>query len=385
MKLFNVITIIGLVLAVQISSFEIPFKLESDFIKSDDFLAFIEYPLKADKYINNHLTIDVSIGNPPQKVTLSVDSGSDQLMVMSKDYKGQASMFFDTTKSTSIKETGQKAQVLLGSGQYFGRFVEEYVSLPNDSPILLKLAVIDQGFSRIPLNGVVGLGRTKGDQSFMQNLYKNGKIRNVMFSTLFDNNENGTLVVGEYPKVVEQYMTRTGRRDILKSCNLNQDIFKNKWTCNAEAITIGIRGERSSITIMSSYKLLFDTGASRNVMELSFLTRNLSYLLKVPDFNQYCSQYTNQNVGAIEFYCRLSSLNNLPPFSFSFGEHFLEFSPSDYFEKVEEGVYMFQFVSLPSAPINIIGQQTLKKLITIFNEGKQKIEWVHKNDLNKLF
>ncbi len=157
----------------------------------------------------------VSIGNPPQSFQVIFDTGSSNLWVpkvgcthcgipfISKKSK------YDHSKSSSYTQDGKNFDIMYGSGSVSGFFSEDDVTLADD------LVIDGQRFAEVQdagglgvayylgkFDGILGLGFTSisidGTPTCFENLIKQNKVDQPIFSFYLGDNAPGELTFGGY-------------------------------------------------------------------------------------------------------------------------------------------------------------------------------------------
>ncbi|KAG9021578.1 hypothetical protein FS837_007165, partial [Tulasnella sp. UAMH 9824] len=102
---------------------------------------------------------DLSVGTPPQTITVEFDTGSADLLVPVSDCKPCVSPFFDTRKSSTFADLNQSFNTSFGSGaEAFGYVASDMVSLGDLSVENQIFAIINNATDNFdkPNSGLIG-------------------------------------------------------------------------------------------------------------------------------------------------------------------------------------------------------------------------------------
>ncbi len=191
----------------------------------------------------NFFLRELKVGNPPQTVTLSLDTGVDVSWIPSKSCSEcvEVDQTFDSKKSSSYS-TNKKAMVVRDTdGNANGILSTDDVSLdrykaPGFSFVLVDR--LDKGYTDYKSGKLAFPYKSSNGDTFLDVLKNNDQIGNKVISLQYKDNLGNFRI--EYPPEM-------GVMDIkrLNRCKVTADLenlaeeFRNKWVCDLSSGTIG--------------------------------------------------------------------------------------------------------------------------------------------------
>ncbi|TLS21434.1 uncharacterized protein PpBr36_10126 [Pyricularia pennisetigena] len=143
--------------------------------------------------------VDVTVGTPPQNLSVIFDTGSDQTwlnpqcIAMSHQAICVASGSYNSSQSTTAKNLSSEFSIIYGSGTVEGWYMRDTVSIAGLSAENVQFGVATYSYAMD--SGILGLGY---DSVFMDELHGQGKIDSKDFSVSLGPNAspNGEIVLG---------------------------------------------------------------------------------------------------------------------------------------------------------------------------------------------
>ncbi|TLD32962.1 hypothetical protein PspLS_00027 [Pyricularia sp. CBS 133598] len=143
--------------------------------------------------------VDVTVGTPPQNITVIFDTGSDQTWLnpqcvgMSHQAICVASGSYNSSQSITARNLSSEFSIIYGSGTVEGWYMRDTVSIAGLSAEDVQFGVATYSYAMD--SGILGLGY---DSVFMDELQGQGKIDSKDFSVSLGPNgsPNGEIVLG---------------------------------------------------------------------------------------------------------------------------------------------------------------------------------------------
>ncbi|KAJ7703261.1 aspartic peptidase domain-containing protein [Mycena rosella] len=154
-------------------------------------------------YISGNLDLmyfgPLTIGTPPQKLTVDIDSGSADLWIP-VDCPECVNKQFEDTKSTTCKNSNESFSVFYGSGEVSGTLMQDVVSIAGlevEDQFFGAVSEVSEDFNGLPTDGLLGMAfgtiAQSGKPTFFETLIERNMLPAPMFSVhLSRNQESGS-------------------------------------------------------------------------------------------------------------------------------------------------------------------------------------------------
>ena len=286
-------------------------------LKNDiNFTNYSSVDLSLFKYENGLYSIDIYIGEPKQKFSLVIDSGSSILWVYDKKCTScKSKNKFITSNSKTYISNNEIIYLNYVTGRLTGKLCQDNMYFKDNfnMPLFYFLLIFDSNLD-FEIDGIIGLSKGTHDRkkySFLNQLNEKKIIKeNYYIYDLF----NKLFYIAEIPSYLNKEKKVT--------C-FDNDEFSTFWKCEINSIKI------NNISIFTENKIIFDSGTNgivfpikylnifKNIIENNFfLTKNKCYFENDDDdiYYLYCNEtidFENNNITDIfiEFYLE-SKLNN---------------------------------------------------------------------------
>ncbi len=303
-------------------------------------------------------SVDVEVGNPPQKVTVNLDTGSSDLWVVGSENtncndKCQSLGTFDQSKSTSINKINDNFRIEYGDGSVStGDWVTDSVTLGGQTVNGLTFAV---GTNSDNSMGVLGIGfASLGGEglgydytNYPKALVNAGIIESQTYSIYLDSADKGTILFGgvDHSKYTGSLVTVPITSDTRTTVELT-----------------GLKISDGSFSSESKFDVLLDTGSTLSYLPADVIA-NIAASLGAT-YNQHQSQYI----------LPCDSSRNV---EFSFGCSTISV-PLNSFQKKSKSVdsngnQLCTLKLIPtSGPVSILGDSFLRSAYVVFDLDKSQ-------------
>lgn len=308
----------------------------------------------------------IGLGTPPQEFTVVFDTGSSNLWVPSVKCTSFACYLhrrFNGEQSETFEAVDKKFAIRYGTGSVEGVVSKDVLSIGG-------MQVEGQEFGETTkepgltfalgrFDGILGLGfdtiAVAGVTPPFYNMISQGLIDKALFSFWIGRARDGTPEGGE---LLFGDVNRDHMRGELKWAPV---IRKGYWEVKMSGFAVG--EEELELPGEGWVRAAIDTGTS---------------LIAVPS---QISDAINTKIGAKKGFRGIhtvdcSSLDTLPPISFTFGKHTFELSPRDYILQAQGtciSAFMGIDVPAPAGPIWIIGDAFLRAYYTVYDMENERV------------
>ena len=268
-------------------------------------------------------SIDIYIGEPKQKFSVVIDSGSSILWVYNKKCsKCKSKNKFESEISKTFTNKKEKMDLSYVSGRMEGFLCQDnmFFNQKFKMPLFYFLLIFDSNLD-FEIDGIIGLSKGTFDRkkfSFLKQLYEQKLVKeNFLLYDLF----NKLFYIGEVPSYLENETKIT--------C-VDDDDFSTFWKCEINLVKI------NNVPISLNNKIIFDSGTNGIVFPMRYLNifENIisnDLFLKI----NKCSFILTEDYNIYKFTCNktidFKNIENLkfPNFTINFLELFLETKKSD--------------------------------------------------------
>jgi hypothetical protein len=332
-----------------------------------------EYSLSGEHIIMN---TNICLGTPKQCFTLVVDSGSFDLWIAEKSCSGSkcSTNLFDKEKSSTFsgKSDYSKQTLNYGIGSIDGYYYKDTVTLGTTELSNFQFLLVNavREFNSVH-EGILGMGykyqnsayspKNNIQNSFMDQLYKQGKIKDNLFTQKFTTESKGRMFIGEMPSEISNNKTKYGTCDVDKTSNY--------WECKMDGVFFG--DDVGSMKKMISTSVLFDTGTNFIVVPTTYLSELKNGYFKKQYSNKSCwDLYQN---GIFHILCNASGKSAAEDMNFVFGDWVIKMKKEELFESLGSGTYHFIIASTSKSLEWILGTPVLKKFHMVFRKSPDQI------------
>jgi len=373
------------------SAFELEYEIKEkeELNQEDQNMDFlVDIPIQKNLHHHYEMLVNVEIGTPSQRFKVLIDTGSFKLWVHSNKCQTCTSLIstFNPLSSKSFYNTYVKDEIIYGTGYAKGVTVKDKVSFfgLNDK-VDLSFLLADSSDVQT-YDGIIGLGYEEiHDISIMDTLYKKRIIPKAIFSQHIDSQGHGILAVGEYPKALQNRISRERNEGFIKSCKLIT--HNSHWTCYASSIFL--EGSDKKVQLGKRTHFIIDTGCTTNFINKKIFDAIINTFFKEYIDRQLCYLKVFQENMQGLFCKRIIFYENLKPIHIALGDYTMYLDPKEYFK--QNGYdFMLEFVyhATGSSDHNLIGMPLLKKYYAIFNKTDHIFQWapnpIHMSEVERL-
>ncbi|GFF87841.1 vacuolar protease A [Aspergillus lentulus] len=315
-----------------------------------------------DNFLNAQYFSEISLGTPPQKFKVVLDTGSSNLWVPGSDCSSIACFLhskYDSSASSTYKANGTEFAIKYGSGELSG-FVSQ------DTLQIGDLKVVEQDFAEATnepglafafgrFDGILGLGYDTISVNKIvppfYNMLKQGLLDEPVFAFyLGDTNKEGDNSEASFGGVDKNHYTGELTKIPLRR--------KAYWEVDFDAIALG-----DNVAELENTGIILDTGTS-----LIALPSTLADLL-------------NKEIGAKKGFTGQYSIecdkrDSLPDLTFTLAGHNFTIGPYDYTLEVQ-GSCISSFMGMdfpePVGPLAILGDAFLRKWYSVYDLGNNAV------------
>jgi len=303
---------------------------------------------------------EVDIGSPPQKFQVIYDSGSSNLWVPNKDCDNckKGTPRYDSTKSKTFVQDGQKFQLAYGTGSCNGFISKDTVTLAGLDITGASFGEVTHEaadvFGQAPFDGILGLGPPAAAVDKvpmpMQLLKDQGKIKSNVFAFyLASGGKTGSTLSlgGPDPQFYTGDFTYI---PVAKAAKLLP-----YWLVSAKDIKVG--SDSIGCNWLTGCELVVDTGTS-------VIAGPPAAIKKLTD-----------KIGEVKEDC--SNVDKLPTVTFSINGKDFDLEPEFYVLKATDGHQTQCALGIQGinagVPIYILGDPFLRKYYTVWDADQQRV------------
>ena len=378
-SLFNIITSIRLNVNKNVNKNNSSLKIRIlNNINKNNNYSSVELPLLLKPELGLY-SIDIYIGEPKQKFSLVIDSGSSILWVYDNKCKScKSKNKFTSSNSKAFMSNKETINLNYVTGKLKGELCQDNLNF-NDKfnmPLFYFVLIYESNLD-FEMDGIIGLSKGvsyRKRYSFMNQIYEKKLIKeNYVIYDLF----NKYFYISEMPSYLEK------QKKI--SCYDN-DEFSTFWKCDLSSMVI------DNVPVYLNNKIIFDSGTNGIVFPIkyldifkniisnnNFLSKNKCKLVNVDNDNIYkleCDQIINtKNINStynfIQFYFDKNTLNDNNNYNNTVGFKLIDL--------LEEGEQAFSLYIFDRKDEILLGAPFFEKypimfnkdenLVTIFGEG----------------
>lgn len=317
-----------------------------------------DHTVPVSNFLNAQYFSEITIGTPPQKFKVVLDTGSSNLWVPSSECGSIACYLhskYDSSASSTYKKNGTSFEIRYGSGSLSG-FTSQDTMTIGDLKIKAQVfaeATEEPGlaFAFGRFDGILGLGfDTISVNKIVPPFYSminQGLLDEPVFAFYLGDTNNGE----------ESEATFGGINPSHFSGKITEIPLRRKayWEVDLDSITFG-----DSTAELDNTGVILDTGTS-----LIALPSTLAELLnkEIGAKKGYNGQYTIE----------CDKRDSLPDLSFRLSGHDFAITPYDYILEVQ-GSCISSFMGMdfpePVGPLAILGDAFLRKWYSVYDLGK---------------
>jgi hypothetical protein len=319
---------------------------------------------------------DLTIGNPPQKFSVIMDTGSANLWVPTKGCTTTKSCNgkneYDSSKSSSYKANGESFSIQYGTGSCSGK-------IASDKVCIADICVDNQGFGQAsslasffqdqPFDGICGLGfqSLAVDQVLppVQSMIQGKLLSNPWFTVWMTSEGDaqgtagGMLTLGDYDN---EHCSATCDWVDLTSATYYEFNLQSVQVANSKsnpALTPSVRGRRS----VAGTAAISDTGTSLIAGPTSTI-------------NSICTQLGGKLDSQNQIYIvNCNQKNSLPDVVFTINNKDYPVSAKNYIVPTGDGRCMlgFQGMRAFAGPKWILGDVFIREYCNVYDMGNQRL------------
>lgn len=314
----------------------------------------------------------ITVGTPPQEFTVSIDTGSSNLLLTSKLCRAMGCLAhrpYDPESSSTAKplrtdsqnpvDPGPESVVLaISTGDAEGSLVSDTVCLGTDG----KVCAEDTGFVQMtrmsqtpfnvfPYDGILGVGMPSGSLTqrcnFLGNLAEAGRFKRDRFAVWIkteEDAEDSEITFGDFDE------KRLGSEILWLPTTRGET---GMWKANM--VDMAVNNVKLALCGLDGCQASFDTGTNAIAAPKHIITSILDRL----QVQENCENY-----------------DSLPNIGFAFRMYILNIEKQDYIRKVG-GKCFHQFLAVDLPPprndVIILGDPFLRRYFTIFDRESLKI------------
>ena len=366
----------------------------------------------------NEIYIQTKIGSPPQNINVRISVNSEDFFITKSkaifevNYpKKDGNYYFDQNISSTFSIQPSKKGNIFNSNSHLSEYVNDYFTFyfsnsneKNNVSKNLDFLLAYKVYG--PNHGLIGLKHSKSDirrEDFFTTLKKNNIIKNYIWYFNYENEFNGSLIIGNYPHDDENII-KQNKKEFLKKYNfikiyskITKENWSNNWgikfdkiylrnttTSPAENEEILNDCENCKISMLNpNIGVIIGTKKYKFILEKIFLNK---YLNKKICFQPILKFYKNyKEVSYYYYYCNASYIEEMKKefmpiifehksFKFNFTLNF-----EDLF--IQKGDYIFSKIIFNGYyNLNwILGAPFFSKYLFIFNSESKEIGFYSSN------
>ena len=202
--------------------------------------------------------IDINIGEPSQKFSLVIDSGSSLLWVYdNKCYRCKAENKFISSDSKTFSTNKERIDLNYISGHLEGYLSQDNMNLNNKIklPMFYFILVYESNID-FDMDGIIGFSKGnsyRSQYSFLSQLYEKEIIKDNLYIYDF---YNKSFYIGEIPSYLE--------KEQRISC-IDSNKLSTFWNCESNLVKF------DNISIFMYTKIIFDSGTNGIVFPMKYL------------------------------------------------------------------------------------------------------------------
>jgi hypothetical protein len=313
--------------------------------------------INIDDFMNAQFYGDISVGNPPQTVSVIFDTGSSNLWVPNQKPLFTRHKVYKHEKSTTYSRNGTIFKIEYGSGPVSGFFSRDDVKLGSLALKHYNFAEVDNVKGLGPayyigkFDGILGLGFDSivvgGGSSPFGALVASGQLEKPEFAFYLGNMEEGELVLGGTdPEHYEGKFT------------LVPLIALTYWEVALGGVSVGKEKIPGGTT-----RAIVDSGTSLLAGPVSEVRRIAQLLGATPLF-------------AGEWALDCTKVKTAPSLVFKLGDTDFVLDPVDYILDTQ-GICLLGMMGInippPNGPLWILGDVFMRKYYTVFDWGNKQL------------
>ena len=323
-----------------------------------------------DKYYINYLGTEISIGTPPQKFILNLNSSTNTFWILS--HRAELPFpSYDLTKSSSVKDGNsfitKVKDVILDEGQHI-----------KDIIMLDKQNVLMDIFTGIKVNshyinsGIIGLDISGdsyyfNDIFFIKQLKQKDIISSYAFYVKYNKDNSGSLIIGEYPHDSDSRY----KKNNMIPYRTTIDGGRLKWGLTF----MNIKHNGTDCEVGSGGIIKIESGLIIGTKEYSDIIYDSFFKDKISS-NQ-CKEITSEVYEIFSYQCdKDAQIENYPMLFFNVDgiNKMFNFTFKELFE-YEDGHYnyMIAFNKMPTHSKWILGTPFIKNHMIVFDQDRKLI------------
>jgi len=336
-----------------------PERINEEMFKTEEVSVDGGHPVPVSNFLNAQYFSEITIGTPPQKFKVVLDTGSSNLWVPSKQCGSIACYLhskYDSSSSSTYKANGTSFQIRYGSGSLEGFCSQDTITIGDltVSNQIFAEATSEPGlaFAFGRFDGILGLGYDTISVNHITPPFYEMVSQKLLDDPVFafylgDKDEESEAIFGGIDK--DHYEGKLTKLPVRR---------KAYWEVEFNAITFG-----DSTAELENTGAILDTGTS-----LIALPSTLAELL-------------NQEIGAKKGYngqytVECEKRDSLPDLTFTLTGHNFTIGPYDYILEVQ-GTCISAFMGMdfpaPVGPLAILGDAFLRRWYSVYNMGDNTV------------
>ena len=212
----------------------------------------------------------IKIGSNSQVFKLLLDTGSSVLWVAKPGVAGTNAItrFYDPSKSTTSKASGQNFEIKYGSGYCHGYYYDDNAEYLANKKFNIIFGLSDHADYNVhDSDGIVGLSRNYQDArlSFIQMMKQYGNTDSLAFSVKFDSIKFAPNVVGSMFIGIHD--------DFKKSETVSTPLntFYNNYFWSSSLDSFGLKNQNTHSKSNVQTNVIFDTGTNAILLPIRYL------------------------------------------------------------------------------------------------------------------
>ena len=231
--------------------------LKTRLLTSSDNPSLIDIPLLKSENLGFY-SIDINIGEPSQKFSLIIDSGSSLLWVYDNKCKNCAAKNkFKPSDSKTFNTSEEHMDLSYVSGRVGGYLSQDNMNINNKVNLpMFYFILINESNIEVEIDGIIGISKgnsLREKYSFLSQLYEKKIIKNNLYIYDFFNKK---FYIGEIPSHLD--------KEKKVSCLDNSENSKF-WKCGSNVVKF------DGASISMDTKIIFDSGTNGVAFPMKYL------------------------------------------------------------------------------------------------------------------